>query len=155
MQLTNIKSGWKPVSLVVSMMAGGAMGMYADINQYSHIDTAINNHIAAQYLAEVNNPMEASINDKLTFENLLASWKENTRFSSSIASIIEQSDFRAIVAMGDKAVPFIGAAIDTEPSTLVWALNLIFGTKITDKPDVTINEACKLWVRELKRQGWM
>lgn len=109
----------------------------------------------AQYLAEVNNPMEASINDKLTFENLLASWKENTRFSSSIASIIEQSDFLAIVAMGDKAVPFIGAAIDTEPSTLAWALNLIFGTKITDKPSVTINEACKLWVRELKRQGWM
>ena len=155
MQLTNIKSGWKPVSLLVSMMAGGAVGMYADVDQYSHIDTAVNNHVTAQYLAEVNDPTESSISDKLTFENLLNSWKENTRFSSSVSSIVEQPDFQAIVAMGAKAVPFIGASIESEPSTLVWALNLIFGTKITNKSDVTIVETCKLWVKELRQQGWM
>jgi len=155
MQLANIKKGWKPVSLFVGMMATCTVSMYADVDQYSHVDTAVNNHIAARYLAEVNDPSEARISDKLTFENLLASWKEETRFLSSIKGIIEQPDFQAIVAMGAKAVPFIGASIEAEPSTLVWALNLIFGTKITDKPDTTITEACRLWVKELKRQGWL
>ena len=31
----------------------------------------------------------------------------------------------------------------------------IFKGKISDKKDLTIEEACKLWVKELKRQGWM
>lgn len=155
MQLSNIKRGWKPMSLFVGMMASGSLTMYADIDQYSHVDMTVNNHVAARYLAEVNDPVEARISDKLIFENLLSSWKEDTRFLSSIEGVIEQPDFQAIVTMGTRVVPFIGASIEAEPSTLVWALNMIFGTKITNKPDTTITEACKLWVKELKRQGWL
>ena len=57
--------------------------------------------------------------------------------------------------MGAQAVPLIGQSIEAEPSMLVWALNMIFKGKISDKKDLTIEEACKLWVKELKRQGWM
>lgn len=39
----------------------------------------------------------------------------------------------------------------TYPSTLVWALNLIYNRKITDLPNITISEACNLWVKELKK----
>ena len=57
--------------------------------------------------------------------------------------------------MGEQAVPFIGQSIEAQPSLLVWALNMIFNGKISDKKDLTIGEACKLWVKELRRQGWI
>ncbi len=155
MQLKNIKEGWKPVTLAVSMVAGGVMGVQADTDQFSNINTVINNHITSKYIAEVNDPAEAFMNDKFRFNNYLRSWRKNTRFLSSPEDIINQKDFMAIVGMGAKAVPFIGAEIDVRASNLVWALNLIFNCKITNKPDTTITEVCKLWVKELRRQNWM
>jgi len=81
----------------------------------------------------------------------LMNWKEKTMFLSSTKSIIEDEDFQAIVAMGESAVSYIISEIENNPSTLVWALNLIFNKKITDNPYTTITEACKLWVKELKK----
>lgn len=155
MQLKEIKKGWKPMTLAVGLLAGGTVGMYTGIDQYSKIETVLNNHITSRYIAEVNDPSEVYLSNKLLFENLLSSWQKNTRMLSSVQDIIEQRDFQAIVAMGTKAVPFIGQSIETQPSTLVWALNMIFNAKISDRKDLTISDACKLWVKELKRQGWM
>ena len=156
MQLRNIKNGWKPVTLAVTMVAGGGVtGAQADTDQFSHISTVINNHITSNYIAEVNDPSEVFMNDKLRFNNLLQSWRKSTRFLSSTEDIVNQKDFMAIVAMGEKAVPFIGAEIEARASNLVWALNLIFNSKITDRKETTITEVCKLWVKELKRQNWM
>lgn len=155
MQLRDIKQGWKPVTIAVGLMSGVPVGMYASVDQYSKIDTVLTSHSTARYIAEVNDPSELMMNGKLVFEALEASWKKETRFLSSVKGIIEQSDFQSIVAMGAQAVPLIGQSIEAEPSMLVWALNLIFKRKISEKKDLTIEEACKLWVKELKRQGWM
>ncbi len=154
MQLKDIKQGWKPVSLAVGLMTASP-GMYAAVDQYSHIDTVLTNHATSRYISEVNDPSELMMSGKLMFDALESSWKKETRFSSSISDIINQRDFQAIVSMGTQAVPFIGQSIETQPSTLVWALNMIFKVKISEKKDLTITEACKLWVKELKRQGWM
>lgn len=155
MQLKEMKQGWKPMTLTVGLLAGGGGGMYAGIDQYSKIETVLNNHITSKYIEEVNDPSEVFLSDKLLFESLLSSWQKNTRMLSSVQGIIEQRDFQAIVAMGTKAVPFIGQSIEMKPSTLVWALNMIFNVKISDRKDLTISDACKLWVKELKRQGLM
>lgn len=74
----------------------------------------------------------------------------NSAFLSSAKAIIELDDFQSIVAMGSDAVPFIVDAIDKEPSPLVWALNFIFKAKISNNPNTTITEACKLWVKRLR-----
>ena len=140
MQLKDIKQGWKPVTLAVGLMAG-APGMYAAADQYSRIDTVLTNHATSRYISEVNDPLELMMNGKLMFDALESSWRKETMFLSSVNGIINQRDFQAIVSMGTQAVPFIGQSIEAQPSTLVWALN--------------IAEACKLWVKELKRQGWM
>lgn len=153
MQLKDIKQGWRPVTLAVGLMTG--VPMYAAVDQYSRIDTVLTNHATSRYIAEVNDPSELMMSGKLMFDALESSWKKETRFLSSVKDIIEQQDFKAIVLMGEQAVPFIGQSIDTEPSALVWALNMIFRGKISDKKDLTIAEACKLWVKELRRQGWM
>ena len=81
----------------------------------------------------------------------MINWEKKTLFLSSTKAIIENADFQAIVAMGYSAVPFIIEEIDNKPSTLVWALNLIYNRKVTDNPNITIPEACKLWVKELKK----
>jgi hypothetical protein len=154
MQLKDIQKGWKPVTLAVGLMAG-ASGMYAELDQYSHIDTVLTNHATSRYISEINDPSELMMNGKLMFDALESSWRKETRFLSSVNDIINQRDFQAIISMGNQAVPFIGRSIEAQPSTLVWALNMIFKGKISEKKDLTITEACKLWVKELKRQGWM
>lgn len=155
MQLNNIKQGWKPVTLAVGMMTGVPAYMYASADQFSKIETVLTNHQTLRYVTEVNDLSELVLNGKLTFDALESSWRKETRFSSSVKGIIEQRDFQTIVAMGEFAVPFIGQSIEARPSALVWALNMIFKAKISDKKDLTIGEACKLWVKELRRQGWM
>ena len=154
MQLKDIKQGWKPVTLAVGLMTASP-GMYGAVDQFSQIDTVLTNHATSRYISEVNDPSEFMMSGKLVFDALESSWRKETRFSSSIRDIINQHDFQAIVSMGMQAVPFIGMSIETQPSTLVWALNMIFKGKISEKKDLTISEACKLWVKELKRQGWM
>ena len=52
--------------------------------------------------------------------------------------------------MGYDAVPFIIDAIDKNPSPLVWALNFIYNAKISNNPNTTITQACKLWVKKLR-----
>lgn len=155
MQLTDIKQGWKPVTIAVGLMSGVPAAIYDSVDQFSKIDTVLTNHSTSRYIAEVNDPSELLMNGKLMFEALESSWKKETRFLSSVKGIIEQQDFQAIVSMGAQAVPLIGQSIEAEPSMLVWALNMIFKGKISDKKDLAIEEACKLWVKELKRQGWM
>lgn len=153
--MTDIKQGWKPVTIAVGLMSGVPAAIYDSVDQFSKIDTVLTNHSTSRYIAEVNDPSELLMNGKLMFEALESSWKKETRFLSSVKGIIEQQDFQAIVSMGAQAVPLIGQSIEAEPSMLVWALNMIFKGKISDKKDLAIEEACKLWVKELKRQGWM
>lgn len=83
------------------------------------------------------------------FEEYLAQWKKNTMFYSFSNQIIQDVYFQKIVAMGENAVPFIIAEIKDNPSTLVWALNIIYDTKISDNREITIEEACRLWVKRL------
>lgn len=151
----NIKQGWKPVTLAVSMMAGGPVGLYAAVDQFSQVETVLTNSSTLRYITEVNDHSEVMMSGKFMFDALELSWRKETRFLSSVKDIVDQRDFQAIVEMGELAVPFIGQSIDAQPSAMVWALNMIFKVKISDKRDLTIAEACKLWVKELKRQGWM
>lgn len=91
------------------------------------------------------------LSNKLRFQILLNSWQQQTKFSSSPDSIIQNENFQSIVAMGKVAVPFIIEEISANPSTLVWALNFIFEKKISNNPKTTIPQACKLWVNQLTK----
>lgn len=150
MQLAKIKEGWKPITMAAGLIVGETMGLYADFDLYSSINTVINNHETAQYIREVNNPADIIFNDKRRFLNHYNSWRNDTKFLSSIRPIIGHDDFKAIVAMGNRAVPFILDEIEARPSNLVWALNLIFQRKITNRQDVTVTDACRLWIKALR-----
>ncbi|MBO1362321.1 hypothetical protein JHU38_00740 [Prevotella sp. A2931] len=150
MQLSNIKRGWMPLTLAAGLITVAKTPVYADIDQFSKIVAVINRTDTAEYIQEVNNENDIILNDKISFRNHLTAWQSKTMFLSSIQRIIDLPDFKAIVAMGRNAVPFILEEIEAKPSNLVWALNLIFKKKITDTPNTTIEEACKLWVKALR-----
>jgi hypothetical protein len=61
---------------------------------------------------------------------------------------IENENFKAIVGMGELAVPFILEKIKEGPTFLVFALNRIFGRRISEFP-ISLEEAGELWLKEL------
>jgi hypothetical protein len=89
------------------------------------------------------------IRDK--FDSLVKSWESNTLFESSVSKIISDPSFRRILNMGEKAIPFIIEEIDNNPSTLVWALNIITNSSFETSTRITVSEACKLWVKKWKK----
>lgn len=81
------------------------------------------------------------------FANLYKAWLKNTRLQSSVFSIIEDNNFKRIIEMGEKAIPLIIEEIDKNPSTLVWALNIITNTTVSSTQRLTVTEACRRWVK--------
>jgi hypothetical protein len=152
MQLNKgLKQGWKPITIAVGLIAGSAANLYADVDQFSQVNTVLNNYVTSKYLQEFDDMSEMAMNDRRKFYNYYTAWNEQTLFLSSVSAIVEHQAFQAIVAMGRRAVPFIIEEINAKPSMLVWALNFIYQRKITDNPQTTIAEACRLWVRELSK----
>jgi hypothetical protein len=122
---------------------------YSDFDANSNVNTIISNPITQKYIRETNTDVYTDILMRNHFEEYLTQWKKNTMFYSFSNQITQDPNFQKIVAMGVNAAPLIVAEIKNKPSTLVWALNIIYNTKISDNPETTIEDACKLWVKQL------
>jgi len=151
MQLVQLTNKLRPLTLAASLLSASAVFAYSDVDAYSGILNITTNNKTSEYINLVDKSDRGFILHKFRFQYLLESWKQKTLFLSSTKSIIENEDFKAIIAMGYSAVPYIVEEIEYNPSTLVWALNMIYNRKITNNPNTTISEACKLWVKELKK----
>ena len=139
----------------MAIAGAGAIFSYSDIDKFVDAGNIITNVETMRYLRTYSSVEGLDFYDEMRYEQFKEAWKQSTMFMSSAQDIIEDSNFQGIVAMGDRAVPYIIRDIKESPSTLVWALNMIFKKRITNKANTSIEEACKLWVKELKRQGWM
>ncbi len=146
MQLTPIKQAFKPITIAAGMIAAVPAFAYSDIDAYNNI---INSEKTMQYMQLVDARETDYFSAKFHFQLHLQRWEQKTKFQSSVYRIIGDEDFKAIVGMGEVATPLILAEIQQRPSTLVWALNFIYGKKISNNSNLTISEACKLWIKEL------
>lgn len=151
MQLVKLSNKLKPLTIAAGLLSVSPSFAYSDIDAFSGILTLTSNNRTSEYIKSVDNSDRGIVLLKLRFENHLMNWRKKTLLLSSTKSIIENEDFKAIVGMGHSIVPYIVDEIENNPSTLVWALNLIFNQKITNNPNTTISEACKLWVKQLKK----
>lgn len=151
MQLVKSSFNLKPITLAAVSLFSASSIAYSDIDAFSGFLTVATNCTTLKYIESIETDNNSLFLQKLRFQNYLTNWQEKTMFSSSTKAIVEDEDFQAIVSMGLTAVPYIIENIETNPSTLVWALNLIFNRRITNDPNATISDACKLWVKELKR----
>lgn len=148
MQLNILGQAIKPLTLAAGLALSTQM-MYADLDQYSAISSVVTNHQTAAYLKVFDNSDDKLQRLYSRYKLLYQTWKVKTAVLSSPKAIIENPEFQGIVSMGKDAVPFILDTISEEPSQLVWALNYIYGAKISNNPNLTISEACKLWVKKM------
>jgi len=153
MQLVNLSNKIKPISLSLSigLLTSTSSFAYSDVDAFSGISSITTNNRTSEYLSTVDRNDFGYLMQKLKFQNHLVKWQNSVAFLSSTKSIIENPDFKVIISMGVTVVPFILEEIESKPSILVWALNLIYDRKITNNPNATISEACKLWVKEFKK----
>jgi hypothetical protein len=147
MQLVPLSNTLRPLTLAVGVLSSVPVFAYTDIGGMP----IISNNRTLEYIRTVDKSDSPIWMHQFSFESHLTNWKQKTMFLSSTKSIVEDEDFQAIVSMGEYVVPYIITEIESNPSTLVWALNFIYNRKITDNPNTTITEACKLWVKELKK----
>ena len=153
MQFIKNINGVAPIA-VASLVSLGIMDgtiAYSAIDTPSNINTVVANPVIASYIENNENRTIYNLQFKQYFNELVSSWKRNTMFSSSVQQIINDSNFQKIVALKEQAVPHILLEIQNQPSMLVWALNLIYGAKISNDPTLTVTEACKLWVKRFQK----
>lgn len=150
MQLRKI-TGLRPLTiLAAATLTTTPEQVYADIDQYSNIYSVVSNNITSRYLNDIEENSYTELINRIQFEKYFSNWQNETFFLSSTEQIINNKNFKGIVSLGVKAVPFIIEEINRKPSVLVWALNFIYNKKISNNPKTTITEACKLWVKNLK-----
>ncbi len=147
MQLPVVTNHLRPLTLAaVGLMSTVPSFSYSDIDCF---DNDTNGKEVIKYMSIVDSKDIDYISSKVKFQYHLMEWRRKTAFVSSVSKIIKDEDFLAIVAMGRVAVPYIKTELLAKPSILVWALNYIYGKKISNKPNLTIDEACRLWIKEI------
>lgn len=105
-------------------------------------------HQTAEYLDSFKkNTLGSNFYLKYRFEIHYQNWKKKTQLFSSISRIIDNADFQSMVEIGKESIGIILEKIEEEPSTLVWAMNIITESRISKNPTITITDACKLWVK--------
>lgn len=150
MQLTSV--GY-PILLTTALLspASAFSFSYNDLDNYSNINAVIQNNETARYIKDIESNSYNHLILGFKFQGHLNNWKSKTMFFSSVDEIINDVDFQIIVEMGRSVVPLILSEIDKNPSLLVWALNIIYDKKISQNPNTTIEEACKLWIKRMTR----
>lgn len=150
MRLVKFSSKFLPVTIATGLLSHPVFA-YSDFDAYSGLLTSTTNTRTAEYLLAVDKNDAVFYPEKFRIEDIISKWKQETAYASSPSLIIENRYFQTLVFMGPMAVPYILEDIEIDPSPLVWALNLIYNKKITTKKGATIEDACKLWVAELKK----
>lgn len=143
MQLNSLGKS-KPVMLA----AGLALSTFA--LDSSNISAVIKDSDTSKYIKEIESSSYDHLLLKIKFQEHYKNWHYKTLFSSNVNSIIGDPDFKAIVQMGKRVTPFILEELNKKPSLLVWALNFIYDKKISNSPKTTVEDACRLWIKELK-----
>ncbi|MCD8207547.1 MAG: hypothetical protein LUD72_06405 [Bacteroidales bacterium] len=85
---------------------------------------------------------------EVMFKHYLKHWEDETLFDST--DLFENENFKAIVAMGEKAVPFILQEIAVRPTQLVHALDLIYPGTVEYDGFVPLEKACEMWTGTIK-----
>lgn len=101
-----------------------------------------------EYL-KVSEGSYANLLREIQFKQYLKAWKEETQFVSSPTEIVGNENFQGIVNLGKPVVPLVLSELQNNPNYLVWALNFIYKTKVSDSEKTTIPEAAKLWIQKI------
>ncbi|HMR19803.1 MAG TPA: hypothetical protein PKA53_10940 [Sphingobacterium sp.] len=84
------------------------------------------------------------------FKSLVATWEEETLFTSSLTEIVLNHAYQRIIGMGNQALPYILEALEAEPNHWSWALKAITGENpVSPEKQGDIYAEREFWL------GWM
>jgi hypothetical protein len=151
MQLINVKSR-KLASLTLAGSILSASSFAFDYNTLEHSlnQKVVTNDQADNILKLTQENKYFNFGLRIEFNRLVKEWEKRTAFMSFANHIVEDENFKKIVSYGQAMVPFIIEEINEKPSPLVWALNYIFDMRISESDKLTIEDACKLWVKKVR-----
>ena len=95
-------------------------------------------------------PIELSDPERaFEFHSNLQYWNNTAGFLS--VNNYDNSYFRAIVNMGEAAVPYIKKELEKGPTSLVYALDMIYPGRVRFNGFVSLKRACAVWLRVLSQ----
>lgn len=91
-------------------------------------------------------------NDKELFENYYENWLRNTILYSNPDIIFADENYKKIVDMRERAVPYICNILKQMPCFLVFALEEIYGYCLNIDNQYSLNELCERWINEIEHK---
>lgn len=85
---------------------------------------------------------------------LMALWEEEVGGSSSLFERFHHPAFKAVIALGERAVPTILRSLKEKPSHWSYALGKIAADEAPAAFEGTLEEACREWVAFWERRGF-
>ncbi|MBE6245579.1 MAG: hypothetical protein E7108_08695 [Bacteroidales bacterium] len=152
MQLVKMSSTFIPITIAASSFLTPKSIISSGFDAYSNALSIMNSQHTAEYLNAVDKSDTAIYPQQFKVEDYIKFFKEQALILSSPEMVVKNKYFQALVVLGKDAVPYIISDLEKEPSILVWTLNIIYNKKISNNSNITLVEASKLWVAELKNQ---
>lgn len=89
------------------------------------------------------------------FKNLVASWKSQSDFLSSMTDIVLLPPYQEIIGMGKAVLPLLLHELQTEPDYWFWALQAITGSNPVP-PDANgdLSQMTAAWLRWGRERGY-
>jgi hypothetical protein len=89
------------------------------------------------------------------FHELVPEWKTSTAVSSSLSEMFEQTSYREIIALGERAVPLLLAELEREPDWWFAALKTITGADpVAPDSRGKLLEMTRSWLDWGRAQGY-
>ena len=92
--------------------------------------------------------------DREEFELYRLNWISNTVLSSNPNIIFEDENYKNIINMGKRAVPFIYEILKQRASYTVHALQHIYGYSLRGGKYTPLDTLCNLWVKEIEKNEY-
>ena len=94
------------------------------------------------------------IPERRQFRELVNSWREDTKYLSSIHEMVLHPAYQRIIGMGRQALPFIFEELKRQPDHWFWALQAITGEDPVPPEDRgNIAAMARHWLRWAEERG--
>lgn len=104
---------------------------------------------------QVNEPSDTSSQLRAEFARLAEEWREQSKYLSSSTAMAELPSYRAIIAMGEAAIPLILEDLRREPDH--WFMALVRITGVSPVPPEArgqIDRMAEAWLEWGREHGY-
>jgi hypothetical protein len=91
-----------------------------------------------------------------TFRELAGTWRDNTRFLSSVPDRVMHPAYQRIIGLGPAVVPLLLEDLERQPTHWFWALKAITGEDPVAREDAgAIRKMADAWLEWGRQRGYV